>query len=333
MPLKRYGVLKGRIVGKEREDDRSAPHYQVHVLAGTTNYRIAVNVMSAADKPELLFLINSDFRHPLTATLTDLPLAFTQLPSKPGGQAVDYIRGNLFNRNDMKAIPHNIAGPDNDLNDHIEHYLSRALNDPEALVYAFGERWGPEDKVPDKIFHFKPGNGIHDIHMNQGNDAPYQKDDGVWQDGSLLFHFPSSQQWVAVFLAFQSQRWHTDDTTGHYIPDIPDEGVQGEGAISIVAAMVNPFGGAPERETITLLNASPDAIDLKGWEIADKTKRKLPLSGIIEAGATMVLTMPQDYPLGNKGGILSLLNDVGLKVDGVSYTADQAKKEGWTILF
>ena len=38
----------------------------------------------------------------------------------------------------------------------------------------------------DKIFGFLPGNGIHDIHMNQGNSSRFVRDDGVWQDGGLL---------------------------------------------------------------------------------------------------------------------------------------------------
>ena len=37
--------------------------------------------------------------------------------------------------------------------------------------------------------------------------------------------------------------------------------------------------------------------------------------------------------LGNKGGAITLLDPAGLKVHGVSYTADQARREGWTILF
>jgi uncharacterized protein YukJ len=36
----------------------------------------------------------------------------------------------------------------------------------------------------------------------------------VWQDGALL-HFPCDDHWAAVFLALQSQAWHTDDVTGH----------------------------------------------------------------------------------------------------------------------
>jgi hypothetical protein len=37
--------------------------------------------------------------------------------------------------------------------------------------------------------------------------------------------------------------------------------------------------------------------------------------------------------LGNKGGIITLLDDQGLKVDGVSYTEQQAQLEGWTLVF
>ncbi|MFL5586167.1 MAG: hypothetical protein ACJ797_05620 [Ktedonobacteraceae bacterium] len=37
--------------------------------------------------------------------------------------------------------------------------------------------------------------------------------------------------------------------------------------------------------------------------------------------------------LGNKGGIITLLNAQGLKVHGVSYTQEQAQREGWAIVF
>jgi hypothetical protein len=37
--------------------------------------------------------------------------------------------------------------------------------------------------------------------------------------------------------------------------------------------------------------------------------------------------------LSNKGGIITLLDDDGLKVDGVSYTAAQGDQPGWTIVF
>lgn len=328
MSIANYGVLKGKVIGAKREEDLSTPHYQIHIAAGTSHYRIAVNVMSQLKPSELLFLVNDNFSHPITTILPELPSDFTKLQSTPGGKALDYIRSNLFNPADMRVIPYNIPGPDNDLSDHVENYVNRAMREEDALVYAFGERWGPENNVPDKIFGFKPGNGIHDIHMNQGNDPSHRNEDGVWQDGALIFHFPSSNQWVAVFLAFQSQAWHTDDKTGHAITEEVHESV-----IRIVAAMVNPIGSAPEVETVTLINTSPEPIDLGGWQIADRLKNKHTLSGIINAGAVTTVTLSQQVQLGNKGGIITLLNNKGLKVDGVSYTSQQGQKEGWTIVF
>ena len=84
---------------------------------------------------------------------------------------------------------------------------------------------------------------------------------------------------------------------------------------------------------MTILNASPDPIDLTGWQIADKLKNKAPLSGVIGAGATRVMALPPTVQLGNTGGIITLLNRSGLKVDGVSYTEADARREGWTVVF
>jgi uncharacterized protein YukJ len=340
MPLARYGVLKGKAVGAKRENDQSSPHYQVHIVAGNVHYRIAINVKSQANPSELLFLVNDNFQHPITAHLPDLSEGFTPQASAPGGQALDYIRANLFDRVDMRLLPHNLPGPDNDLSDQLEHFIDRAIEEPGATVFAFGQRWGPEPSTKDKIFNFLPGNGIHDIHMNQGNVSPFLGDDGVWQDGGLLIQFPSTQQWVAIFLAFQSQAWHTDDRTGHTIAEIPTPGpgpqpspTEPDLVVRIVGALVNPVGGAPEHETVTILNASPNQINLKGWQIADRLKNKHTLSGTLKAGATLAVTLPPTVQLGNKGGIITLLDNKGLKVDGVSYTEAQAKKEGWTIVF
>lgn len=346
MPLHTYGVLKGRPIDR-RPGTTANAHYQVHVVDETTDYRIAINVRSQLSPSDLEFLIDDHFEHPITDELLTLPQGFHELPRRPGGMALDFIRGNLFDPARMRPLPFNVPGPDNDLNEALDSIVRPALGDEDALVYAFGERWGPERTTKDKIFGFLPGNGIHDIHMNQGNVGSFVAQDGVWQDGALLMHFPQDNRWMAVFLKFQSQTWHTDDVNGHRIetpappptpvptPSPTPAPIEGEpdGVVRIVAALVNPIGPAPEAETVTLLNTSPQAIDLTGWAIADRNKQKLALSGALAAGGTLTVLLPQTVQLGNKGGIVTLLDNRGLKVDGVSYTRDQADREGWTIVF
>jgi len=143
-----------------------------------------------------------------------------------------------------------------------------------------------------------------------------------------VFHFPASDQWVAVFLAFQSQAWHTDEITGHAleVAEEPDKTVR------IVAAMVNPVGGEPEAETVILLNPTPQPIDLAGWQIADQQKRKCAIAGKLPAGGVLTVALKAPTKLGNSGGIITLLDAHGLKVDGVSYTSAQAKREGWLVV-
>jgi len=335
MPLKRYGVLKGSVIDARREDDPDTPHYQVHVRADSTSYRVAVNVKSQMSPSELLFLVDDRFRHPATAGLPRLPHGFTELQREPGSLVLDYIRGNLFNRLRLRTLPPNLPGPDNDLSDLVEHYVARARRENGSEVYAFGERWGPEEDEHDKIFRFLPGNGIHDIHMNQGNHPQFARDDGVWQDGALLFHFPSTDQWVAVFLAFQSQAWHTDDITGHAITEpgpVPGP-AEPDHVVRIVGALVNPIGPAPEPEAVVLLNASPEPVELTGWKIADRLDNGQSLTGTLAAGATLTVPVQPPVQLGNRGGEITLLDDRGLKVDGVSYTKQQAQREGWTLVF
>ena len=355
MPLKEYGVLVGRPIDSKLGVGQS-PHYQIRVVDETTHWRIAVNVKSKLFPSELLYQVVEDFRHRVTETVSGLAPGFHELASIPDSGALDFIRGNLFDRAGMRPLPHSVPGPDNDLNDKIAAFVGRAIQDEHATIYVFGERWGPEPGKADKHFGFLPGNGIHDVHMNQGNHERFKKDNGVWQDGGLLLHFPAivdgddnqifPEQWVGVFLAFQSQAWHTDDATGHRLEpgDNGDDDRGGDddgtaadrdGRIRIVAALVNPAGHDPGRETVTLVNTTAEAVDLTGWEIADRNKNRSALAGVMPGpGEAVAVTLDgQGAQLGNKGGIITLLDPEGLKVDGVSYTRDQVRRQGWTLVF
>ena len=200
MPLARYGVLAGRVIDRRAEGGTDTPHYQIHVRGGGDEFRVAVNVLSKQHPSELLYLADEAFGHPVVQGLPGLADGFTLLPSQSGGPALDFIRANLFDRTMMRPVPATAPGPDNDLADKLDHFVERAAADPAARVYAFGQRWGPEATTRDKVFGFLPGNGVHDIHMNQGNSQQFRHDDGVWQDGGLLLHYPAQDQWVAIFL-------------------------------------------------------------------------------------------------------------------------------------
>lgn len=337
MGLKRYGVLAGVVVASRAEGGTDSPHFQIQVRGGGENYRVAVNVLSQQAPSELLYLAAEDFAHPVLESLAALPDGYTEVDSVRGGAALDYIRGNLFDRSQLRPMPATAPGPDNDLADKLSHYVIRAAGDPAARIYALGERWGPESGVPDKIFGFSPGNGVHDIHMNQGNNGPFVKDDGVWQDGGLFFHFPATSLWVGVFLGFQSQSWHTDDTTGHALPGEPGP-VPGptdpHRAVRIIASLVNPVGPAPERETVTLLNPGTVEIDLENWSLVDRLGQRMYLPAMtLPSGDAVRIVLTPPVQLGNRGGTLTLLDPAGLKVDGVAYTRDQVSEEGVTLVY
>jgi hypothetical protein len=187
--------------------------------------------------------------------------------------------------------------------------------------------------------------------MNQGNSGQFVGDDGVYQDGGILVHFPDQREWTAIFLKFQSQAWHTDDKTGHTIaapapspvpqppqppqppgPPAPPTTDEPDGLVRIVGALVNSVK-SPEEEVVTLLNTAPHDVDLKGWALLDTQKKRLPLSNVLSAGGTRTVLVKQPFALSNKGGVITLVNDKGLKVHGVSYTKEQARNPGWTLVF
>jgi hypothetical protein len=66
----------------------------------------------------------------------------------------------------------------------------------------------------------------------------------------------------------------------------------------------------------------------------DKLKNRMPVDpATIPAGETLRITLHSPVQLGNKGGLISVLDPDGLKVDGVAYTAGDASREGLTVAF
>ena len=58
-----------------------------------------------------------------------------------------------------------------------------------------------------------------------------------------------------------------------------------------------------------------------------------PCPACISAGGTRAIHVAAPLALSNKGGVITLVDERGLKVHGVSYTKEQARNPGWTLTF
>ncbi len=345
MSLENYGVLKGRPkdckIGKTRSD-----HFHILVHDGRHEHRVAVNVSSKIPPSDLLYFVDDNFIHPVTTRLEALEMGYKRLDNTASEIRLDYVRGGLFNTSLMLPLECDIPGPSNDLNELIQKYVKQAVSSNGSTIYAFGERWGPEPFLQDSFFGFRPGSGIHDVHMNQGNSKKWQGDDAPCQDGGLLVHLAEEDRWIAIFLAFQSQCFNTDDLTGHCVPDAqamrsgPYDSEKTisrpevpPGSIKIIGALVDPSGVDPGKEIITLFNASPDDVNLDGWYIRDGPGRRSLLKGDIIAGSgTRIILSGKGVILSNRGGEIGLYDYAGDLIHSVRYTARQVRS-GWTIVF
>jgi len=337
MPLKSYAVLKARPKATKSSAE-GHPHFQLQTEANGAFYRTAINVRSMLEPSEMEYLIKLRFGHPITAQLRRLSPGLHPVERRPGGLALDYLRLNLFPRDQFLTLPSDHANNGADLNDVLEGIFAGAIADPGCWVYIYGEPW--EADATDHIFHFHPSRGLHDVHMNQGNDPCHLEQDGVWQDGAVLIEHPRQQRWTGLFLKFQSQSWRTDAVDGHAIvfPNgqfaAPYNGMgTPECTVRIAAALVNPSAPQPPHEAVTLLNVSPQTVDLSGWQITSGEKGRWPLRGRLASGEAREIPLGPAQPPNHHGGILTLVNREGLKIHGVYYTAEQAALAGWRIPF
>lgn len=350
--MKNYGVLKGKALAFKRDDDKD-PHSELLMNADGTSYRIAINVRSSRGPVHqrlIEYLIIHDINHPVVDRARELLEGWNDLQDGiKDGAAIDYIRSNIFRSVDMKPITHLAPGPNNDLFEYVEDLLQRAIDEEEATVYAFGEKWGPKNDEKDPYFKFLPGNGVHLIHMNQGGSGDGM---GTFHDGALIIDFPKSKTASALFLKFQNQIWHTDEISAAPIegaPAVPVVPIPATGPVEpwpvvspdspyylarIVAAMVNPSGADPGLEFVTILNTSDHTLDLAGWQILDQQDKADTLSGTIKPGHASVYQLGgKGAQLSNKGGTITLLDSRGLKVDGVAYTKADAQIQGKPVIF
>ncbi len=205
VPVYEYSVLAGDPqLGKVSGPSGKPPHYLIPVTASGTQYQIAVNIESDVGDSQVLYDIETDFQPPNPALLTALPPGMNRITVQ-GDPAIDFIRSRtggqpIVTLAGMQLLPLPSNQSSGNLHNAVIQLLNQATADPNGLLYAFGSQ-------------YTDGTGIHDIHMNQGNPlgGGHSQDNGIWQDGAILFQLPATGKWTAIFIAFQGQSWTTGD--------------------------------------------------------------------------------------------------------------------------
>jgi uncharacterized protein YukJ len=354
-----YGVLRGKVDRFKREDpapgSSKSPHLQIRLIDGQGKaWRIPVNVRSGDLAKSLVIFHRADplLSHPILDGLSTTPSGLTDLNTIPrsASNALDYSRAPLFDLTTGIALPPTGPGDDDDLQD----VVSRQLNDLQVSggeLFAFGSHFHDPAPKPGIDTEFGTKDGMHDIHMNQGN-APHDhdEDNGAFNDGGLILRFPDHV--TGLFFRFKTQFLPTD-ANGDRIPgvskeippsatpiDNPPTGDPGDPhpafpAVYIERALVNPAGDDPGKEVVVIGNTTVAAVDLTGWSIVDKNNVADALAGVLlpAGGSVPVVLTGSGAQLSNKGGTIRLMNPAGVQIHAVSYSKADAAVENQFVRF
>jgi uncharacterized protein YukJ len=233
MPIQNYGLLTGSVINAIPYKT-GADHYQIELSAAGSLYRIAVDVYSAKKGSsrhysprgattwdldrEVMYYKDENYSHPILDTLVTANEGLTPAGQLPQPLLLDYLRYQpaLFPIDQMKAVPpKDTSGGGGDLNDDIDPWIQKALNNPAARLFAFGSSWDDSTSShPDPTVYWTPNPslGIHDIHMNQGDSGSEAEGNGTWHDGALFLQFTGgTTTWIAMFFRFANQSTTTDN--------------------------------------------------------------------------------------------------------------------------
>jgi uncharacterized protein YukJ len=190
-----------------QHDNFEETQYHLHFSMDVDgeSWDIAANVGTDNAKDLLRYKIVSDFRHPIVQTLRQSPAGKTDLTGNNALPALDFVRGDILSGTGDWLDSDVLDGsPGKQPPAALEALLKKAF-ESQNDVYVFGR-------------FYPGGNGIHDVHMNQGSRGRYihragndrNDHDDIWQDGALMIDFGEGN-WVAYFAAFTNQTVPTDE--------------------------------------------------------------------------------------------------------------------------
>ena len=205
-----YGFIKAKITSEpklkpSRHNTEIQYHLHFSMLVDGDKWDVAVNVGTNDDDDLLKYKLVLDFRHPIIQTLASAEAGSQDLTGQSALPALDFMRSDLL-QNTGKWRDSDVMDGSEDAQPTLA--LSRLLSKAHKQnfdVYVFGR-------------FYNTGDGIHDVHLNQGstkgfihrpgNDSNDHND--IWQDGAVMVD-SGEPEWAAYFSAFNQQLVPTDD--------------------------------------------------------------------------------------------------------------------------
>jgi uncharacterized protein YukJ len=347
-----YNCLRGKLRAFAPAAPATNPHLWVILEEGGRQWFATINIRSDKDTPGapagqsyLYYLIDNDFRHPIVPTILARPNGLSPVERDYASGALDFQRGNLFDPRLMRVLP-----TQGDAGESLVRRLQANLQIAKnvgADLFFYGNAFHKDNPhQTDAAFGYTPPTpfGLDNVHMTQGDPRAIDQrvhENGAWHDGACFIWDESARRMTGVFLAFQVQAWHTDDQGGPVLgltgsePPAYDfaNGLGAPLAPRPRAAEITSAHRAPDRNgAIVVTNMSAAALDLSGWSILADAETDIPLpAGAIGPGQTVSVALNAGV-LVDEGGILTLRDPAGLRVDGVAYNGGDAA-HGWSTSF
>jgi len=227
-----YGVLKCKVLSDPQLKATHRKHetqYHLHTTLkvssehGTTGeWDSAINVGTDDSDDLLNYKLIFDFRHAIMSRLQGAKAGFLDLTGANALPALDFLRNDLL----AETGPWR---PSDSMDGSLEVEpvasllrLLRVAHSSQSDVWVFGRK-------------YTDGDGIHDVHMNQGSSAPFLNDgedndndhNDVWQDGGVVVDV-GKPEFAAYFTAFTQQLVPTDNLgnpiRGAHLLRVTDDG-------------------------------------------------------------------------------------------------------------
>jgi uncharacterized protein YukJ len=209
MPLAHYGILKGNLFTPQEQTYQGQWFHGVFYVTvpAASLPRRCVTDFSSANRDRIQYKVFTNLEQALFARMAALPDGYTELARTAASGAFDYARSAILGPAARQGW---IVSDGVDAVRILQDHLSAG----PAKVFVFGEPF--TDAAPQTDAGVQSQNGMHNVHMNQGDPAhssdgrDHQADDGIWQDGATIFQNADGSL-TAFCSKFVSQTFDTDD--------------------------------------------------------------------------------------------------------------------------